>query len=820
MSDHRTASRFLGWLIVPAVLLALLPWWRNHGYLRDLYDYGLVIAANGRLDRGELPYVDFTTPIQAGFLGLNWLIERVGGGTYAALARGAALLIVASGVLLTLMLSRRWPWWAALIVGMAVTVASAAQHTILWHNALGVCCLALVSWAAACAPVLRRTTWPWHAIAALGLFFGGINKLNFHLVALAAALGWAVRAGCLRQASWRRVGATAMAAMMVGVVAPVAVETAWTGASVSLWADNVVHLAGGSRLDELKRLLLPAFWLQPVHDYYGPLLLPQGGLLGGLITLFALAGCWPRREGATWLGRTLVVVAVFSAGGAAAALLATNFEIAYVGLGAWLVLITSLWLGFGGKPRGLFVGGLVVPALLLGVTAWISAWSGQRSQFGFSDAPRAEYVPAEAAGAAFAPLAGLRVPPDLMLSLELIDHTLPDPDAQGLRPVFYGAGLEFLDRLYPSLKRRGQPLWSHWGTSYGPTQIDKLAEDLGREQHFESVFILQAFDVWPAPLRAVLERHYIKEMIGPRVRRWTRQDGYRVNLADSMEAISALGGNVDSRMLHLQRQPLAIRRISDGRLVLGTSRPAGHVLLRAPTYRFGGKAIIDRLPGAGTGPLAVEIKVIVHGAIPEEVRWSGRLELAEGEQSATVPFQLDGHGKQLLIWITQPKEQAGRALAGVRELEITHAFEQVAEAPQLRDLRLAEARNDAEHATALLAEVTWRPQQLAVRGGWAAPHGLVLPPGGEFWVHTPDATGVLRGEITCPDGSGPAPAVRVFWYKGGRVQILQQGWLSHERPFEFQAWTAEPGGWIGVSVEPTEGATPAVIRVKSSTMTP
>ena len=46
---------------------ALLPWLHNHGYLRDLYDYGIVIAADARIDAGQRPYRDFTTPIQAGF---------------------------------------------------------------------------------------------------------------------------------------------------------------------------------------------------------------------------------------------------------------------------------------------------------------------------------------------------------------------------------------------------------------------------------------------------------------------------------------------------------------------------------------------------------------------------------------------------------------------------------------------------------------------------------------------------------------------------------------------------------------------------------
>jgi hypothetical protein len=52
------------------------------------------------------------------------------------------------------------------------------------------------------------------------------------------------------------------------------------------------------------------------------------------------------------------------------------------------------------------------------------------------------------------------------------------------------------------------------------------------------------------------------------------------------------------------------------------------------------------------------------------------------------------------------------------------------------------------------------------------------------------------------------------------VQILQQHWLSRDQPIEFQAWTAEPGGWVGIAFEPAEGAAPVVVRVTSSTLTP
>lgn len=801
------------------VVVVLLPWWRNHHYLRDLYDYGLVLAANGHLDHGERPYVDFTTPIQAGFLGLNWLVEKAGGGTYAALTWGGAGLIVATALLLTLMLARRWPWWAAVAVGGAVTAAGASQHTILWHNALGVSCLALASWAAACAPVLRRATWPWHLIAGAGLSLGGINKLNFQLIALAATLAWAVRAGLVRSAGWGRVAATVLAALLAGAVLPLAAELAWTGASLRLWLANVVELAAGSRIAILRQILSVDFLLRPLHDYYGPLWLPQVGLIGGLFSLGALVGCWPgrMRGGAPGADRWLLPLAVGLASAGGAALLATNYEIAWVGLGAWLVLVVSVWLGFAPTVRPLVVvGGLVLPALVLGVPAWRSAWTGQRSQFGYSLAPRDQYVPATAIGPAFAGLAGLRLPPDLMLSLTALDQSLPDADATGHRPVFYGLGTEWIGRYLPGEPRKGEPLWIHWGTSYSPAAVARLKEWLIQEGQSLVVLTTLARDDWPEQIRVALDHYYFTDLVGPVIRRWTRG----VNLSDSLKCVSAMGGNVDGRVLHFDLLPLVAQWTADGRMVLGTTRRTGAMLLQAPTYRFGGVAVVDRRPGAGAGPLAAEFKVIVHGASPEDVRWSARVELPAGQQSASVPFKVDASGKELQFWISRPEGSPPGLLAGFRELEITHAIESTAGAPRLRDACLPEVGMTPESARSLFGDVTWRPQQLVVRGGRAGAQGWELPAGGEVWLHTDGMTGEIRGKLAVLESSARPGMVRVLWYKGGRLQILQQNWLQRDRAVDFRAWTAEPGGWIGLLVDPGEGMAPAVVRLTGSTLTP
>ncbi len=807
------------------VLLALLPWWRNHSYLRDLYDYGLVLAANGHLDLGERPYVDFTTPIQAGFLGLNWLIERAGGGTYFALTLGGAGLIVGTALLLILMLARRWPWWAAVTVGGAVTVAGASQHTILWHNSLGVSCLAAVAWAAACAPVLRRASWLWHAVMLAGLLLGGLNKLNFHLVAVAVALAWALRAGLLRQAGWGRVASTALAILLAGVVLPVAGEMTWTGASLSLWLANVVQLAAGSRLEILRKILSVDFLLRPIHDYYGPLLLHQVGLVGGWLSLAALAGCWPDRTapaGPARLDRWLLPLAVIFAATAGAALLATNYEIASIGLSAWLVLAVSLWLGFvpAGR-RAVFIGGVIVPAVALGGAAWWSAWQGQRSQFGFSDAPRSAYRPAESAGPAFARLSGLRLPPEFMHSLEVVEQSLPENDFEdGVRPVFYGPGLEFLQRFLPGPWEKGQPLWGHWNTTYSPANLAHLGEKLG-EGRGRAVLVVEAFDSWPPEIRARLEAGYARDHIGPAIIRWFRRDKDYVNLDDSFAAQARLDGNVDGQVLHFDRDPLWPRQGVDGKLLLGTTLQVGNMLLRAPTYRIRGTAVLERLPAAGNRPLYADFKATIHGSIPEEVRWSAHLELPAGRQSVSLPFEADAGGRPLLLWVSQPAGKPVVSLGGFRELEITHAVESAGVPRMRRRGGPADMPVTPALAASLFGSVAWRPQQLIVRGsGNAAAGGLELPAGGELWLHTENMAGEIKGEILRAGPAGRPPLVRVVWYKGGRLQIMQQGLVPADQPFTFHVWTAEPGGWIGFLVDHEEGVAPVLVRVNSSTLAP
>ena len=805
-------------------VITLLPWWRNHDHLRDFYDYGLVIAAVGRIDQGQLPYVDFTTPIQAGYFGLSWLVEKVGGGTYLGLTRGGAALIAIMTVGLGLLLGRRWPWWAAVPLAVLITAASASQHTIAWHNALGVFALALVAWSAAAAPALRRSDWKWHLVAAVGLVLGGLNKLNFQLVALAVVAAWAFRAGLKGESGWLRVLGTVLAGCLCGLVLPLALELAWTGASLTLWWQNVVELAVQSRADAMRKVFAWEFLFRPIHDYYGPLAMPQAGLAGLVLTLGVLCGAWPTGAQTPRARRwdlVLLPLAALLSGAAGAAILATNQEIVYVGLATWLVLAVSVWLGFAASPRRWALGiALLVPATVIGSVAWVSAWKGERSQFGHSVAARESYRAADEAGPTFAYLAGTKLPPEIVDTLSLFDRWLPEAGADGVRPVFYAAGTEWLQRFLPGLQERGQPLWVHWDTTYGPHEVWKLVQLLGTDLRYQVLFSTLSRDVWVPEIRPTLERFFAKDLLGPVTLRWTRINHNTVYVADAISFANQDNGNVASVALRTEAAfPFVSLPFGGDRVMLGVMGGAGRLLVSEPCYRFGADAVLERSSRAGPGDLHADFNVIVHGAVPEITLWSARVTVPAGQGKIVVPFNVDAMGKNVLLQVVVPDDQVGQIRAGYRNFQINHAIESAEGAPRLRPGVAADVAVTPDFAQGLLGHLAWRPEHLVVRGGKAAAQCVDLAAGGELWLHTPGMTGEIRGRLL-GIAAGSSPMVRVVWYKGGRLQLMQQGQIPADRPFDFHVWTAEPGGWIGILVDP--GATgPAVqVRIDACTLTP
>lgn len=794
-------------------LLALLPWWRNHAYLRDFYDYGLVMASNARLGAGEKPYVDYVTPIQTAVFALNRGAEKLGGGTYVGMTRGGAALIAVGVVLLCAMLVRQWSRGAALVVGAAVVICSASQHTIIWHNVLGVFALAMVSWSFALAPVWRRATLGWHTLAAAGLLLGGTNKLNFHLVACALAAGWVLHALAVRREPLGRGLITLGAIVLFGWVVPVVAELAWTGASFPQWLYNVVEMPFAARAGTLEQLLSARFYFTTVHIYYGDLRLPPAGAISvGLAAVAAVAAGLSRTGERRGLARIFAGLAGVLAAASAAALLATNNEIAYVVLAAALVLAVSLWLGFGLPDRGgWFVAGLLGPALVLAACGWESAWRGQRSQFGHYDEPRAEYLSGEAIGADFGYVRGLHLPRSIVWSLQAIAgwrNSLPEADRAG---CYYGPAGEWLERIWPVTKVPGLPLWLHVGTSYGPREEATLVAALRPGGPYHHLLVPEPWDAWGEQVDRELKRSFMKERIGPV---WFAYHSLPQNVL-STEPLGpqggGLGGNLDATRL-VSTMPR--HQLADTRQFLGIESGTGELQVRAESFRASGEVVLQR---TGTAGLLGPVKFEVQGMQGDMriVRLTLEVSLPQDRDELVVPCKLDSSGLPLAYVVTIPPELSGRIRAGWRAPAFSHAGnEDLPLPPQL--VTGASLPRDAEAAErAALLPADRREDRVVLRNARADSGRLVLPPGGEAWVRL-RAIYQHIGVTAAGTSDAPTfinPVLRVVFYKGGRLETMSNTVLVGTTPVSTHAWAPEAGGWIGLLNTADRSAAPITVRI-------
>ena len=814
-------------------VVALLPWWHNHTYLRDFYDYGLVIAGNGRILAGERPYTDFVTPIQSGMFWANLAAERLFGGSFLAMTWGAAAAIAAAAIGGTLVLARRWPVWLAGLVTAAVVTGSLSQHTIIWHNAMGVVCLAAVTWSGAVAPVWRLSQWPWHVLTAGGLLLGGVNKLNFHLLALAVAIGWVVRARAAGEAERPRCLLSLGWLVLVGAVAPVALELAWTRASLGAWWYNVVTLPLAERGGNLELLFSWAELWRPAHNYYGSLSVSPVGMLCLVAAGGAAAAAWRRGD------RRAGTCALAAGGGLLAAagslaLLVTNFEIAYVALAVAIALAAGLWLGHDAAPRGLlFLTTLVTPAAILLGAAWDSAWRGQRSQFGHAASPRSAYSDVRRNGPAFAYLRGLRIPPEWADSLRPLEQTLPLARADGTRPVFFGQGLEWLERVYPTVKHKGLPLWMHFGTSYGPRETEELVALLADGTQFTSYYMAIPWLYVPEPVAAALRQRYDFAQFAAYMGHWTRRvimdvptgpagadtDGgsFRPLQAalgnnDAIYLLNLIGGSINP--LHLEVRGRAVTvfpRTEHSGPVIGVTEEWASLRTGPGLRRLQGEAVgRRRTPGSE----ALIAKFAARAADTGATLWAEEVRLEAGAREKAIPFIIRGDGKPLELVIDIPPAQRGRLEAGFRQVFVQQSDEGTAEPPRLRPNAPPDATPELEGLRRLIPGGAWRLTDAVVRGATVQGGELLFPPGAECWIRPDRPLAELAGEFRrAPSDASGNPVLRFVWSRGPHLELLdQQGLPLRAEQARFRGWSPEPDGWFGLLADPGATTAPALIR--------
>jgi len=804
----------IGALCLAVCIIALLPWCRNHDYLRDFYDYGLFINVNARLAEGQLPYADFTTPAQTAAFFLNYAAEFIGGGTYLGLTHGAAALIVVTGLALLLMLARRCPPWIAALLALAVTVGSASQHTIIFYNPIGVLALALVIWSFALAPLLRRETWGWHLLAAIGLLLGGINKINFHLLACAMAFGWLIHAWAVEKPARSRVALTAAFIGLFGFVLPIGLEIIWTGAGWRAWFYNVVTLPLSARGGRISLLFSPDLYLKTLHGYYGTLRVPQVGLLGVLMPLIAIVAAI---RGAAAIGSNrgrlmLQVLAGLLAAFASSALLLTNNEIAYVTFAAALVIAISLWLGFKLEPHGgWFVGGVILPAIILAAAGWESAWDGQRSQFGHDGTPRAQYTLGEQAGVEFTYLHGLHVPPALANSMAALTNWRSQLRSDEAKRIFYGPGVEWLEHVWPAPQVRGLPLVA--AAFDGDRENDLLKHEVIGSDRFQHLVVLEAWDHWSDPVRAQIDQTTFSQRIGTSLIVYSKFKPGTVSSRPLEFSDGGLNSNVDGSRITTS---MPMQELADTRRYLGIDHGEGRIDLDAPSHRMRAEYVLTRASPGQAGSHTAQMAIYANmsgGLLP---RWSKTVTLPDGQDELVLPTEpIDSSGLPSTLTVSIPNVSAGLVRAGWRAMQFTDTAERNEAPPILQPAveHLAPMANESRFA--FLADQLPNAA-IFTRKATFDDGAFLLRAGGEVWVKLDGLYSNIKilAKLRHPQ-AGTTPLVRIVYYKSGRIESFAPTLNATDGTAHFTAWSPELGGWLGILAHYQADTPPMQVKIES-----
>ena len=811
--------------VLAGLTVVLAPWWKNHAALVDFTDYGLVMAAVGRIEAGERPYLDFVTPIQTLQFTVSWWAEKVAGARYLSLTYANAVFIALSFVGLVAALWRRLGVVTAMVVAAAVVGASSSQHTIVWYNAVGTTVLGVVVGVLAVRP--REGRWGAVAIGCVwfALWVGGMTKLTYQVAALAFAWTLTFRAGWQGEISWRRARLTMIGHFVFGVIAPVATELAWTGATLEQWFYNVIVLPAGYRTNMLWQLATAQFYLHTPHHYYKPLHFTYAGAWGlGLLMIVTAAAAWGIAKARERRVAKSVMLAAIAAGAwiCMGVILATNMDISYLAGAAALVFATGIVLAHAdvaGMSRAMRVV-LVVASLTLLVPAWEAAWQGTRALWTHEPAARKDMVSADDLPPRFGYLHGMQIPATLHASLVEFHRQAERLKASGVGESGYYCvnAMDWLVRVMPGARHDDLPLWLASGTTTSDADSWRMAERIESDERIQVILSYAGWNYWTSGMTEMLGKNFREERWGPRLHAYVR---------DPQVSVFEFSVNTQSNLYWRDvtvsgTEPL-VERADNGLFYLGAGGPHRLDFARG-LYRFAGELVAAR---EGAGGDVARATFTVHaregGALADEI-WRDTVELGADERWVARPFAVSPGGRP--VTLTVEAVQGTGVRFGWRRLQTEHAGESGDELPRPIERRLEGRQIDTR--------VLWGGGDgVGVEG---VAHGLVqhaAADGGalegaapsEVWVKLGRRIGRLAGEYQYVGDARPEDygatgmKVTVIYYKSGRFEVMHSRELrpslnEEDRAAQrFDFGVPEGEGWVALVVTPAPGNAEALGRI-------
>lgn len=778
--------------------IAVMIWLRNRDILRDVFDYSIVAAAAGKVEAGFRPFTDIRSPMQSAVYLLNAAAEAVFGRTYLGLTWGGLVQAIGGSWLLLWLLWRRTDFWLMLGVVMAVTLAGTLQHVVFFYNPIGIVCLGLVVLGLALEPELKLggpgRTWLILSVC----FLSGINKLNFHGVALALAGLITVAAWLENRIRFAAVVRNAVWLSVFGLVLPLAFELTWTGADLRLWLDQVV-LGPTARLDYLGQVLSLSMYGRPVHDFHAHVLVP--GIAGVGLALIVATGVWlqtaakPRR----WIpaGRIMRLVLVVAAWLGGAAIMISNHEIVVLTSLVFPLTAVAFYLLYrdAAQPSGRLMHGL----LLAGLACWVvtggyAAWQGSRVLYGLNPPARERHVRFEPTLPTLGYFAGVRMLPEQIEAMEAAGRRLQSmegPDGR-LPPMLFGQGQEWMERGYPHSIVPGAPVWLHDGTTLHPSDLDYFLAITDHGQR--RILVQRDWQSWPPGIQAMLDRDYLPETLS----------GRDVLYHPRGAVPPAVGAGWPTAP-----QPMDFRNETASALLLPATRwSADMKLLPGETGPIFGATTSTNwsMPSGanelvGMAEVRVDAEADTQGMVTLRIRrddgeqgplaWEMPVVIGRGQIAKSIPFAIQPGGRPLWLQTLVPESLRGRVVAGWRELRITNS-------------NAADLAPPAPYQAGLAGELAAKPSDWRGAFWYEKPGDLpddwhALP--AEHWRSAPATPRQVTVRVELRPGSpGGSANVILVWYRAGRLEYLAERGLAPGQPQEMvlQGGTPEPGGWLGV----------------------
>lgn len=495
-------------LVVAASLGVLFYLWTlNYNKLGSFYDYSIMASAAGKYAAGLRPVRDFASPLQTFPIWLAHACELVFGPRYLALAYGNLLLSLGLFFIVVHYARKCFPFPLAVLIGMAIPVASSLQHGIIWYNSTALLLLSAIS--LKCADLLRsRTIRSGDAIWVTALFLLlGMTKMNFYVLAIGAAVFVAL-AGALsapRFRNGRKIAALATLAAAI-CIAPPFIETAANHAPLSAWVRQVILTPTSSRVEALRWVLTSDFYTGELNRWWPGTILKGSVLLCLLVYCFLLCSAIVQfRDGACSDFRGLIVrlglILFFWA--CTILLVLTNIDIESLSLCFCLIGISAMSISgqFPGDKlrKALRTAASVLAAYFL-LVGGVSLLRHSRISF-LANAFPGQTIPSTGEPAYFR---GVELSRQSALRLAVIDYMVKNNSGV---PVYWGPGLEIMSRVYGGVTDPAFPLWYQSYTTVNESDTPGLVDAIERSNAGLVVvdpFWFAYYGVMPDGLRAHL----------------------------------------------------------------------------------------------------------------------------------------------------------------------------------------------------------------------------------------------------------------------------------------------------------------------------